>query len=169
MRTRRNTAIALLALTAATAAATRSPAAAPARTSLPGEPAGWFAAQVLRLEVAGRWEEQYRLLNPGHQQLITERQYVICSRPLGTAIGPERFVVRDTRLVPIHVPHVAARTAALVTIEMHRPGSTQAATFHVHAVADRGRWTWILGKQFLRALDGGRCLDGAPLASAPPL
>jgi hypothetical protein len=154
---------------AATAAAVWTVAAVPARPSLPAGPAGAFAARILRLEVTGQWSQQYRLLNPGHRALLTERQYVECSRPLGTAIGPQRFVVRSTKSVPVHVPHVAARTGALVTIEMHRPHSARAATFQVHAIADHGRWTWILGDSFLTALEHGRCLYGMPLASAPPV
>jgi hypothetical protein len=168
MTPRKLTAFAALA-TAATAAAVWAVAAAPARPPVPAEPAGAFAVHILRLEVTGRWNEQYRLLNRGHRGLITQRQYVACSRPLGTAIGPQRFVVRDTQLVPIHVPHVAAQMGALVTIEMQRPGSKQAATLHVHAVPDHGQWTWILGKSFLQSLSGGRCLYGAPLASGPPV
>jgi hypothetical protein len=169
MTPRRITAIAALALAATAAAAIWSVAAAPARPPVPAEQAGAFAVHVLRLEVTGRWTQQYKLLNPGHRGLITERQYIACSRPLGTAIGPQRFVVRSTQLVPIHVPHISARTAALVTVEMQRPGSKQTATLHIHAVADHGRWTWILGKSFLTALADRRCLYGAPLASAPPV
>jgi hypothetical protein len=170
MTTRRITTTAALALAAATMAATSALAAGP-RNEVPQstlDSAGAFAAQILQLEVTGHWEQQYALLNPGHRLLITEGQYVACSKPLGTAIGPQRFVVRRTKVVTIHVPHVAARTAALVTLEMHRPGSEQAATFHVHVVPANGRWTWILGDSFLRALAGGRCLYGAPLASSAP-
>jgi hypothetical protein len=163
--TRRITTTALLVLAAAIAATSARAAEVPQATL---DSAGAFAAQVLRLEVTGQWERQYALLNPGHRRLITEGQYIACSRPLGTAIGPQRFVVRATKLVAIRAPHVAGRTAALVTVEMHRPESKQAATFHVHVVPANGHWTWILGKSFLDALAGGRCLYGAPLASSAP-
>jgi hypothetical protein len=163
--TRRITTTALLVL-AATIAATSARAAEVPQATL--DSAGAFAAQILQLEVTGQWERQYALLNPGHRQLITKGQYVACSRPLGTAIGPQRFVVRESKLVTIRVPHVAARIAALVTVEMHRPESKQVATFHVHVVPADGRWTWILGKSFLQALAAGRCLYGAPLSSSSP-
>jgi hypothetical protein len=166
MTTRRITTAAVLALVAATIGATPALAADVPQSTL--DSAGAFAAQILQLEVTGHWEQQYALLNPGHRQLITEGQYVACSRPLGTAIGPQRFVVRGIKVVTIHVPHVAMRTAALVTVDMHRPGSAQVATFHVHVVPANGRWTWILGKSFLEALAGDRCLYGAPLTSSAP-
>jgi hypothetical protein len=49
-----------------------------------------------------------------------------------------------------------------VTIRVTLAGR-QPVTYHLHAVRDRGRWTWILGQSFLAAIGKRECLDGSPL------
>ncbi|HVM56325.1 MAG TPA: hypothetical protein VMT74_02600 [Gaiellaceae bacterium] len=127
------------------------------------ETAGTFVTRILREELRGQWARQWDELHPGHQRLITRAQYVACSRGLGTNIGDEELTVRGVRAMPIHVPGVPQRTAEVVTITMRRRGSTDAVTYHVHAVSVDGRWAWILGRPFLDAIAHGRCMDGAPL------
>ncbi len=126
--------------------------------------AGSFMTRILQEEIAGRWAAQWTELHPGHQKLITEAQYVLCSEAMATNVqtGRETFTVRSVRDQSIHVRGVPERTAKLVTIQLREPGSGS-QTYHLHAVRDRGRWTWILGRSFLDALAQGRCLDGSPL------
>jgi hypothetical protein len=129
-----------------------------------GESAGAFMTRILQEELEGRWAAQWGELHPGHQKLITRAQYVLCSEGMGTNVetGHETFTVRSVRDQPIHVRGVPERTAKLVTIQLSQPGSGS-QTYHLHAVRDRGRWTWILGEPFLHELAQGRCLDGSPL------
>jgi hypothetical protein len=134
-------------------------------TATPSESAGAFMTRILQEEIAGRWAAQWGELHPGHQKLITRAQYVLCSEAMGTNVetGNETFTVRGVRDQAIHVRGVPERTAKLVTIQLRQPGNGS-ATYHLHAVLDHGRWTWILGQSFLAALAKGRCLDGSPLS-----
>jgi hypothetical protein len=133
-------------------------------SSAPREGVGVFMTRILREEINGQWSRQWTELHPGHQKLITQSEYVACSRGMGTniATGKEVFRVLDVRDEPIHVQGVPQRTAKLVTISFRDPGVTP-LTYRLHAVAVDGRWTWILGSRFLTQIDHGRCLDGSPL------
>jgi len=170
MTTRR---VRVLAVTLAAAAAAAVPAAArlDSGRAADAESAGVFAVRIVDEELHGMWARQWTQLHPGHQALITRDQYVACSRGLGTNIGDEVLTVRSVAQAPIDVRNVPQRMSALVTLTMRRPGSSDAVTLHVHAVAVAGHWTWILGERFLDALAQGRCLDGTPLAkpAGPPL
>ncbi|MDX6486183.1 MAG: hypothetical protein QOF43_1336 [Gaiellaceae bacterium] len=139
---------------------TTAAAAAPPRAG----DAGAFMTRILREEISGQWNLQWHELHPAHQKLITQAQYVACSRRMGTnfATGKEIFRVLDIRNEPIDVKGVPQRTSKLVTVTFREPGKT-GLTYHMHAVSVRGRWTWILGGRFLNALSRGRCLDGSPL------
>jgi len=138
-------------------------------TAAPRESAGVFIARILREEIRGQWGRQWLELHPGHQRLITQGQYVACSRGLGTniATGKEIFHVLRVEDQAIHVRGVPQRTAKLVTINVRQPGQRQrnGLTYKLHAVAVGGRWTWILGDRFLDELARGRCLDGSPLST----
>jgi hypothetical protein len=142
------------------AALVLAPAAAPA-----AETPGGFITRILKDEITGRWGLQWQSLHPGHKALITEAQYVACSRVMGTdfATGREVLHVVSVRNDPIAVRGVPQRTSKLVTITLHQREKTNGLTYHMHAVRVGGRWAWILGKPFLSSLAQGRCLDGSPL------
>jgi hypothetical protein len=129
--------------------------------------AGIFMTRILREEIRGQWGKQWGELHPAHQALISQSQYVACSRRMGTdfATGHELFRVLDVRDEAIKVRGVPQRTSKLVTINFREPGKTNGLTYHMHAVSVDGRWTWILGGRFLSALSHGQCLDGSPLAA----
>jgi hypothetical protein len=133
-------------------------------TSSPKEGVGVFMTRILREEINGQWSRQWTELHPGHQKLITQAEYVACSRGIGDDIGTgkEAFRVLDVHDEPIHVRGVPETTSKVVTIAF-RVGSLTPLTYRLHAVADGGRWTWILGGRFLTQLAHGRCLDGVPL------
>lgn len=133
----------------------------------PSENPGVFITRILSEELNGQWSRQWSELHPGHQKLITRSQYVTCSRSIGTniATGKEIFHVLAVDDQAIHVRGVPQRTAKLVTINVHQPGSEPGLTYRLHAVAVDGRWTWILGDRFLDQLAHGRCLDGTRLIS----
>lgn len=126
---------------------------------------GAFMTRILREEIRGQWSRQWNELHPGHQALISQAQYVACSRRMGTnfATGQEIFRVLDIRDEAIRVKHVPQHTSKLVTITFHEPGRSSGLTYHMHAVSVNGRWAWILGDRFLSALANGRCLDGSLL------
>ena len=134
----------------------------------PSESPGTFIARILGEELQGQWARQWTELNPGHQRLITRRQYVACSRRIGTNIGTgkEIFRVLAVEDQAIDVRGVAERTSKLVTIAVRQPGRSRRLTYRLHAVAHGSRWTWILGERFLDAIARGRCLDGSPLVSS---
>lgn len=136
-------------------------------SATPKEPVGVFMTSVLREEIDGKWAQQWTQLNPAHQKLITKAEYVACSRRMGTNIGTgkETFHVLAVQNDPIDVQGVSQRTAKLVTISF-KPPDAGPLTYRLHAVADAGRWTWILGNKFLAEIDRGKCLDGTPLAGA---
>jgi hypothetical protein len=142
------------------AALVLAPAAAPAV-----ETPGGFITRILRDEINGEWSLQWQSLHPGHKRLITESQYVACSRVMGTnfATGREVFRVVSVRNDPIDVRGVRERTSKLVTITLRQREKTNGLTYHMHAVRVDGRWAWILGKRFLSQVAQGRCLDGSPL------
>ncbi|HVS86195.1 MAG TPA: hypothetical protein VHD91_11230 [Gaiellaceae bacterium] len=126
---------------------------------------GAFATHILREEISGQWAAQWGELNPGHQKLITRAQYVVCSQAMGTnfGTGKEKLDVESVRDVAIHVRNVSERTAKLVAVRLSNVPGQQPITYHVHAVRDSGRWTWILGATFLDAIAHHQCLDGSPL------
>ena len=128
------------------------------------EQPGDFVTRVLREEINGQWGRQWSELHPAHQLLITRAQYVECSGQMGTNIakGKETFHVIDVRDEPIHVQDVPEHTSKVVTITLRVSGKAP-QTYRVHAVDDRGRWTWILGNRFLAQINRDRCLDGSPL------
>ena len=128
------------------------------------EPVGIFMTRILREEINGQWSKQWTELHPAHQKLITQVQYVACSRQMGTniATGKETFHVLAVQDEPIHVEGIPQKTAKLVTISFASPGATT-LTYRLHAVDVAGHWTWILGERFLTAVHKGRCLDGSPL------
>jgi hypothetical protein len=130
--------------------------------------AGVFMTTILREEIHGQWRLQWHRLHPGHQKLISEAQYVACSRRMNTdfATGDEIFRVLDVRSETIDVEGVPERTSKLVTINFHEPGKQNGLTYRLHAVNVKGRWTWILGGKFLSAVAHGRCLDGSPLLAS---
>ena len=130
----------------------------------PKESVGLFMTRILREEINGQWSKQWAELHPGHQKLITRAEYVSCSRAMGTnvATGRETFSVLGVQDDPIHVQGVPQRMSKLVTIRFKEPG-VDPLTYRLHAVAVSGRWTWILGNQFLTAVGRGKCLDGSPL------
>ena len=136
-------------------------------SAAPRESVGVFMTRILREEINGQWSKQWTELNPGHQKLITQSQYVACSRAIGTNIGngKEVFHVLAVQDEPIHVTGVSEKTAKLVTISFGRPGITP-LTYRLHAVAVDGHWTWILGSAFIAQVEHGRCLDGSPLAKS---
>jgi hypothetical protein len=142
------------------AALVLAPAAAPA-----AETPGGFITRILKDEIHGEWSLQWRALHPGHKRLITESQYVACSRVMGTdfATGHEVFRVVSVRDDRIDVRGVPQRMSKLVTITLRQREKTNGLTYHMHAVRVDGRWTWILGKRFLSQVAQGRCLDGSPL------
>jgi hypothetical protein len=127
--------------------------------------AGVFMTRILREEISGQWGRQWSDLHPAHQALITQSQYIACSRRMGTniATGHEVFRVLDVRDEAISVRGVPEHTSKLVTINFHEPGSSNGLTYHMHAVNAGGHWVWILGGRFLSALSHGQCLDGSPL------
>jgi hypothetical protein len=127
--------------------------------------AGIFMTRILREEISGQWGKQWAELHPAHQALISQSQYVACSRRMGTdfATGHEVFRVLDVRDEAIEVRGVPQRMSKLVTINFREPGKANGLTYHMHAVSVGGRWTWILGGRFLTALSHGQCLDGSPL------
>jgi len=127
--------------------------------------AGVFMTRILREEISGQWSRQWSDLHPAHQALITQSQYVACSRRMGTniATGHEVFRVLDVRDEAISVRGVPEHTSKLVTINFHEPGKSSGLTYHMHAVNAGGHWVWILGGRFLSALSHGQCLDGSPL------
>ena len=133
-------------------------------TSAPREPVGVFMTRILREELNGQWRKQWTELHPAHQKLISQAQYVSCSRGIGTdvATGKETFRVLDVVDDPIHVQDVPQTTSKLVTITVKTPGIAT-LTYRLHAVAVSGRWAWILGDRFIQAVDRGKCLDGSPL------
>jgi len=137
-------------------------------STAPSESAGTFITRILSEELHGEWARQWTELHPGHQKLITQAQYVACSRSLGTniATGKEIFHVLAIEDDPIHVRGVPQRTSKLVTITVHQRGDASGLTYRLHAVAVDGRWTWILGPRFLDELAHGRCLDGSRLRSS---
>jgi hypothetical protein len=139
-------------------------ATAPSATASVNGP-GVFMTRILREEIRGQWGKQWSELHPAHQALISQSQYVACSRRMGTdfATGHEVFHVLDVRDEPIKVRGVPQHTAKLVTINFREPGKQNGLTYHMHAVSVDGRWTWILGGRFLSALSHGQCLDGSPL------
>jgi hypothetical protein len=77
--------------------------------------------------------------------------------------GKETLTVKGVRDQAIHVRGVSERTAKLVTIVLRPNDGSPPASYHLHAVLDGGRRTWILGESFLDALARGRCLDGSLL------
>ncbi len=133
-------------------------------SAAPRGPVGTFMSRILREELNGQWNKQWTELHPGHQKLISQSQYVTCSRGVGTAVatGRERFTVLDVVDDPIHVRGIPQTTSKLVTIRVLEPG-TAPLTYRLHAVADDGHWTWILGDRFLAQIERGDCLDGSPL------
>jgi len=137
-------------------------------SAAPSQSAGAFITRILSEELHGQWAQQWTELHPGHQKLITQAQYVACSRALGTniATGREVFHVLAIEDQPIHVRDVPQRTSKLVTITVHQRGEASGLTYRLHAVAVGGRWTWILGNRFLDELARGRCLDGSRLRSS---
>ena len=137
-------------------------------TAVPRESAGVFIVRILREEIDGHWGRQWLELHPGHQRLITQGQYVACSRALGTniATGKEIFRVLMVEDQAIHVRGVPQRTAKLVTINVRQPGQANGLTYKLHAVAVGAHWTWILGDRFLDELAHGRCLNGSPLTTS---
>jgi hypothetical protein len=145
---------------AALAALVLAPAAAPAM-----ETPGGFITRILRDEIHGQWSVQWQSLHPGHKALITEAQYVACSKTMGTdfATGDEVLRVLRVRNDPIDVRGVPQRTSKLVTITLRQRSKQSGLTYNMHAVKVDGRWAWILGKRFLSSLAQGRCLDGSPL------
>jgi hypothetical protein len=155
---------AVAALVAVTAAgcggASRSPVPPPKTTGV-----GLFMTQILREEINGQWSTQWRALHPGHQRLISQAQYVACSKRMGTnfATGGEVFRVLDVRDEAIHVRGVPEKTSKVVTITFREPGNKKALTYRLHAVRVGAGWRWILGDRFLNALERGRCLDGSLL------
>jgi len=154
---------ALLAGSAATVHAATAAHGAPAQ-----ETAAAFVTRILREELRGQWTRQWDELHPGHQQLITEAQYVACSRGLATSLGSEVLTVVGVHSTRIRVENVPQQTAKIVAITMRRPGTPDAVTFRIHAVRVDGRWAWILGRPFLQAIAQGRCLDGSPLRHPEP-
>jgi hypothetical protein len=128
------------------------------------ETAATFATRILREEITGQWAKQWTELHPAHQRLITQRQYVVCSRGMRTDFGSgrETFHILDVRDDPLHVQFIPQHTAKLVTISFQEPGRPS-LTYRVHAVRLKARWAWILGDRFLSQLARGRCLDGTPL------
>ena len=147
----------LLAVIAATLVA--APAASAAETP------GGFITRILKDEIHGQWSVQWRSLHPGHKALISQAQYVACSRMIGTdfATGREVFRVLRVRDDPITVRGVPQRTSKLVTITLRQREKTNGLTYNMHAVRVGDRWVWILGKRFLNQVEQGRCLDGSPL------
>jgi len=133
-------------------------------TTATRESPGKFVTRILREEIAGQWGAQWGELHPGQQKLITRKQYVLCSKRLGTAVGTkrERFIVQQVENAPIHERGVPEKTSKLVTISVKGPGVT--ASFHIHAVLDQGRWRWVLGPGLLAAVEHGECLDGSILS-----
>jgi hypothetical protein len=135
-----------------------------AGTAAPKESVGVFMTRILREEINGQWSKQWAELHPGHQKLITRAEYVACSKQMGTnvATGRETFHVLAIQDEPIQVQGVPQHTSKLVIIRFKEPG-IDPLTYRLHAVAVSGRWTWILGNQFLAAVGHGKCLDGSPL------
>ncbi len=133
-------------------------------TSTAHESVGVFMTRILREEINGQWSKQWTELHPAHQKLISQVQYVACSRQMGTniATGRETFHVLAAKDEAIHGEGIPQRTAKLVPISFTSPGATT-LTYRLHAVDLSGRWVWILGERFLSAVDKGRCLDGSPL------
>ncbi len=133
----------------------------------PSESPGVFITRILSEEINGQWSRQWTELHPGHQKLITQSQYVTCSRSIGTniATGKEIFHVLAVDDQAIHVRGVPERTSKFVTINVRQKGTSPGLTYRLHAVAVGDRWTWILGNRFLGQLAHGRCLDGTRLST----
>jgi hypothetical protein len=133
----------------------------------PHESAGVFAERILREEITGQWARQWLELHPAHKRLITEAQYVACSRSIGTnfATGSETYRVLGIKTAPVNSEDVPQHTSKLVTVSIRVRGLTDPFTYHVHAVNVGGHWAWILGNRFLAEIRLGRCLDGTRLQS----
>jgi hypothetical protein len=127
-----------------------------------------FAVRVVRLELAGGWHEQFALLHPADQALLSEAQFAACSSRLGTRVAATVHAAGvDT--VPLQAVGIPQRRASLVTVVMRAAGSSRTATLHVHAVDVDGRWRWILAPPFRAEIAVGRCADGSRLETGPAL
>jgi hypothetical protein len=129
------------------------------------ESPGAFITSVLRQEIAGQWAKQWETLNPGHQKLISQEQFVTCSRRQKTTLGTpaSTITVKSVKDVPLDVRGVSEDTSKLVTVELVPTPGAAPETFHIHVVRDNGKWTWILGPDYLEALAHEKCVDGSPL------
>jgi hypothetical protein len=124
-----------------------------------------FIKRILRLEIAGQWAKQWEDLNPGHQKLISQEQFVTCSRRQKTTLGTpaSTITVKSVKDAPLDVRGVSEDTSKLLTVELVPTPGAAPETFHIHVVRDNGRWTWILGPDYLEALAHKKCVDGSPL------
>jgi hypothetical protein len=96
---------------------------------------------------------------------MSQEQFVTCSRRQQTTLGtPEsKITVKSVTDVPIDVRGIPEHTAKLLTVELVPTPGAAPETFHIHVVSHDGKWTWILGPDYLTALAHKKCIDGSPL------
>lgn len=130
--------------------------------------AGEFLTRITEYHLTGEFARSYRELHPGHQELLSERQFVACGKRVPRDPGVRYVEVLDAYDVPLDVDAVPERKAKAVIIQI-REGSksgTPIDTYTSHAVPQGGGWRWILAKDFLGSIEEGRCPDGSRLPAS---
>jgi hypothetical protein len=129
-----------------------------------------FAAHVVELIAANRYDEAWTLLHPLHQTLAPRAEYVDCeaAEPIPGHLESVRVLREFAERTSLGTGSYANSEAVVLRIAIGGgPGAPVVITDTVHAVAVHGQWRWIMPPARVQAYSAGRCPDGSPPPSSP--
>jgi hypothetical protein len=136
----------------------------PASARKPAQPAaaGRFLTEIVREKIEGNYARAWESLHPAHQEVVLREAYVACESLIpspGTLAGVRATRVFSERIRVAGLPGRIRSRAVRVRVSVVPPGWLVPVvvwqTFH--AIAVRGRWTWILGADQYDYYIAGTC------------
>lgn len=113
--------------------------------------AGSAARQQLLLGSRGLWGEQWDMLHPAHQQVVSRQQFIDCGRIDDLSELRILLEFNEDHDVP-RLGHVQTR---VVTYSATRNGESIADA--VRMVRDGGEWRWVMSGTEINVYQAGRC------------
>jgi hypothetical protein len=142
-------------------AATGNP---PASSANPAQPAraGRFMTEIVREKLEGDYGRAWESLHPAHQGVVSRDAYVACESLVpspGDLVGIRATRVFSERIRVAGASRRIRSRAVRVRVSVVPTGllvpMVVSQTFH--AIAVRGRWTWILSADQYEYYSAGTC------------
>jgi hypothetical protein len=136
----------------------------PASARNPAQPtaAGRFMTEIVREKLEGDYAQAWERLHPAHQRVVSRDAYVACESLVpspGDLVSARATRVFSERIRVAGVSGWIRSKAVRVRVSVVPTGwlAPMVVSQTFHAIAVRGRWTWILSADQYEYYGAGTC------------